>query len=84
MTIDIAAEVAAERERQDAQWGGPEHDDQHEPIHWLWFVSDQVSKGETEQETNENIRARLVKIAALAFAGIAAIDRQAGGETNRG
>lgn len=88
MTTDIAAEVAAERERQDAQWGGPVHDDVQKPWDWMAYVIRQCSRGHEELNKSDGgvvaarpiVRARLVKIAALAFAGIAAIDRLAGGD----
>lgn len=76
---EIYGEIGTERHNQDLQWGGPEHDDEHDPFNWFGFIYHQVDKGERETpETAAKIRARLVKIAALAVAGIESIDRQAG------
>lgn len=75
---NILLEVIQERERQDEQWGGPEHDDSHFIYEWLQFIDDQYEKGMHEWICGggrNKIRARLVKIAALAFAGIESIDR---------
>lgn len=66
-------EVRAEREAQDAQWGGPEHDDEHSPEDWMDFIELQIAKF---RATDEDVRERLIKIAALAVAGVEALDRQ--------
>ena len=87
--------IHQERDAQDAQWGGPEHDDEHSYGSWSFYISLQIAKGRAECGKNieenpggpygtENtqvknaqaVRARLVKIAALAIAGIESIDRQ--------
>lgn len=82
----IFGEVRAEREAQDGQWGGPDHDDAHtrdgDGDAWPDYISAQLKKlagertwavaGEGERRVT---RARLVKIAALAVAGIESIDR---------
>lgn len=80
-------DVRRERARQDAQWGGPEHDDSHEPTDWPAFIQHQINrlKEDLERHKDEgeaaveqfNVRDRLVKIAALALAGITSIDRTA-------
>ena len=66
------ADVLAERARQDAQWGGPSHDDQHDPVDWSHFIEEQAYWGR-EQDP----RRRFIKIAALAVAAIESIDRKA-------
>jgi hypothetical protein len=35
---DVYDEIRAEREAQDAEWGGPDHDDHHTPIEWVGFI----------------------------------------------
>jgi hypothetical protein len=66
----VFAEIAAERVRQNAQWGGPEHDDAHGPIDWLQCIDYQHSRA-----TVSDYRERMVKIAALAVAAIESHDR---------
>lgn len=63
------ADVIEERRRQDAQWGGPEHDDDHAAGDWFGFIEKQMMK------TTAPRRERFVKIAALAVAAIEALDR---------
>jgi hypothetical protein len=83
----VYAEVLAERAKQDAQWGGPAHDDTHTTDDWMGEVVQQVKKaakdvGEAEMcgaSVPPIVRARLIKIAALAIAGVESIDRKAGG-----
>lgn len=70
----IVDEIDAERDRQDAQWGGPEHDDEHTVGHWFNFIDYQSDRWEESTSIAES-RERLVKIAALAIAGIESIDR---------
>lgn len=72
------AEILAERARQDARWGGPAHDDRHPPATWLDLIDDQLMAAGMEGDettTAAVIRARLVKVAALAIAGIQSLDR---------
>ncbi len=76
-------DVREERMNQDAQWGGPEHDDKHTTNDWTMLIRYQVAKANREGEMhvaiNHNIpavRARFVKIAALAQAAVESIDRK--------
>ncbi|MFL9904535.1 hypothetical protein PQR71_41485 [Paraburkholderia fungorum] len=78
----IYDDVCDERIRQDKQWGGDAHDDQHGVLEWLGFVDHQTDKAisetaglQTDRSIAQHVRARLVKIAALAVAGMASIDR---------
>jgi hypothetical protein len=75
--FELALEIEAERRRQDAQWGGPAHDDEHEPGDWCQYLAHQqrLLLKMTSPTQREDIRARFVKIAALAFAAIESIDR---------
>lgn len=70
----VLAEIAAERSAQDAQWGGPAHDDMHGLTDWFRF------RGKFERRilgagVPLTIRNALVKIAALAAAQIESLDR---------
>src|SRR6185437_1041008 len=40
----ILDEVMAERARQDQQWGGPEHDDEHTGLDWLSYILGHAGK----------------------------------------
>lgn len=76
----IFAEIIDERIAQDQQWGGPEHDDEHNPIDWLNFVNDRlgdVSPFDYSPEALAHYRRRLVQTAALAVAALQSLDRQA-------
>ena len=77
--IVIFQNILAERQKQDAQWGGPEHDDKHDTYEFVTFIDDQISKLDDEIENAEMddsiFRSRLVKMAAIAVAGIEVIDR---------
>ena len=82
-------DICAERIRQDVQWGGPAHDDAHLPSDWFIFIGRQLdiliredADGEKPISELAVCCARLVKIGALAVAGIQAIDRAAGSSEN--
>lgn len=75
----IYIEISTERTSQHTQWGGESHDDGHPPDDWLVFIEHQIKRARDGNghgtDTYESVRARLVKIAALAVAGIESIDR---------
>ena len=82
----IFDEVRTERERQDLQWGGAAHDDDHtaqtDGRIWREFIWSQITKANFEHRKAETAtdalgvqRTRYVKMAALAIAGIESIDR---------
>lgn len=83
-TMGILIDVFAERERQDAQWGGADHDDRHSGNDWLDYIGKQqlVAVNETLSDNGleivdpEHYRQRLVKIAALAVAALEVHDRK--------
>lgn len=60
-TTEVTAELAMERALQDAQWGGPEHDDQHTPHDWAQCIHNQLSMM-FHREGEE--RDRFIKVAA--------------------
>jgi len=80
---NVLDDIARERERQDAQWGGPNHDDGHTPRDWSVFrrkfegrvLASIASEHMTVYEPAD-ARNALVKIAALAVAQIEALDRK--------
>lgn len=71
----IFEEIKAERVAQDAQWGGPEHDDEHDVTDFLEFIEAQIQKSRSDTSC---IRDRLVKIAAIAVAACESFDRRVG------
>lgn len=80
-TRGILQEIARERQRQDEQWGGPEHDDTHERSDWLVLIQTQLHLAVTPSLSVvpgriEEYRERLVKTAALAVAALEALDRR--------
>lgn len=71
-------EIRRERARQDAQWGGPEHDDEHDLDQWLSFIGKQIKKLRAKRVRNRpaaSIEAGLVKIAALGKAALESMYR---------
>lgn len=71
---DIVNAVLLERTRQDKQWGGANHDDEHGMHDWANFVHKQargVKQLDAFSIANaERFEEHMVKIAALAFAAI--------------
>ena len=68
--MSIYDEIKAERERQDAKWGGPAHDDLHSMSEFAQFISQRLWGHETT-------RKEFVQVAALAVAAIESLDRRA-------
>lgn len=76
-TLRVIEEVTLERIRQDEKWGGPKHDDTHHINHFLGFINDKSEKARKAMIGNdaEEVKRRLVQVAALAVAGIERIER---------
>ncbi len=74
----VYADIRAERARQDAQWGGPEHDDRHIISDWRDYRQKFEHRASvTVSGSNQAMRRdALVKIAALAVAQVEALDRE--------
>ena len=80
----VVRDIAAERERQDKQWGGPSHDDQHIEGMWLHVIGNfahsaeslMTARGVIPPSRRAAYRKELVKIAATAVAAIEALDRK--------
>lgn len=72
--------VSEERKRQDAQWGGSDHDDEHERVDWLRFVDEHVRRARRAVNHTGDLdeyRQQMVEIAALCVAAIESHDRKA-------
>ncbi len=67
-------EIVAERNRQDQQWGGPEHDDKHRPWDFFNYIRSRCQNFVADPV--EQHRKQLIQIAALAVAAIESIDRK--------
>lgn len=71
----VLEQIASERRRQDRQWGGASHDDDHDPREWLGFIKEHRERAVKVVGKPDDYRHRLVVIAALAVAAIEALDR---------
>lgn len=85
----VLTEVARERDIQDRQWGGTEHDDRNRPWDWLTYIAKHIGKAVVYPPDSKQafivFRRELLKVASLATAAIQAIDRRLeGDELTRG
>jgi hypothetical protein len=77
----VLADVEWERDKQNQQWGGNEHDDLHGPRDWAAFITEHLGKAldeaerEREPERHSRYRRRLVEVAAVAVAAVETYDR---------
>jgi hypothetical protein len=65
--------IEEERLKQDKQWGGSNHDDEHTISDWYQFINTQMLK---LMSVRVDKRLALIKIAALALAAIESWDRK--------
>lgn len=74
----IYREVDAERDRQDTQWGGASHDDEHQGSDFVRFVREHTDRARHAVNTGalDEFRAQLIEIAALAVAAVESLDRK--------
>jgi hypothetical protein len=80
-TQSVLAEVAAERTRQDAQWGGAARDDALALPAFVQLIGDYAGWARVKAREGSMVEARqrMVQVAALAVAALESIDRQATG-----
>lgn len=73
----VLHDITAERERQDAKWGGAEHDDQKSPNDFIQHIQDYAgwARVMAGMGSVEKLRKRLIQVAALAVAAVEALDR---------
>ena len=69
----VLSEVSLERHRQDQEWGGPQHDDQHTPDDWVPMMKKFLAR--TFTFNKEVFRRSMIQIAALAVAAVEWLDR---------
>ncbi len=75
ISLKALKSVFKERAKQDKQWGGPSHDDEHDTDDWLTYIEYQIKKLGITSANPKKDRKRFVKIAALAIAAIESMDR---------
>lgn len=75
VTWNTIRQVLEERRRQDAQWGGEQHDDEHTRREWTELLAEHVDRSRRVKTDREGWRARVVVVAALALAALESYDR---------
>lgn len=80
-TDRILDDICTERARQDHQWGGAAHDDQHNENDWNAYITRFLGRALTWEPSDPvglaNYRRDMIKVAALAVAAIEWADRLA-------
>lgn len=75
----VLEKIYKERLRQDAKWGGPEHDDSHEIGMWLELIKERVDSIHQEYATSaqrpDDVTKLLIEVAAIAAAVVESIER---------
>ena len=68
----LGGELVARRERQDAQRGCPQHDDEHDRRDWPTYMEKFMLRADADAEAGlfESYESNMVDIAALAIAAI--------------
>lgn len=77
---DPLSEVAAERRRQDARWGGAAHDDAQPMEAFVGLIRDYAAWARVALRAGDHgeARERLIQVAALAVAAAESLDRRHG------
>jgi quinol monooxygenase YgiN len=78
MKAEVYKDIIDERVRQDKQWGGADHDDEHLPRDWTMFIEQYTSEAWDKHDDPDAYRKAMVKVAALAIAAIESTDRKNG------
>ena len=80
-TRTVLAEIAAERTRQDAQWGGATRDDALPLAAFVQLIEDYAGWARVKAREGSMVEARqrLVQVAALAVAAVESLDRRSAG-----
>ena len=69
-TAAVLKDVFDERQSQDKQWGGPDHDDCHLEVDWVSYIVRQLGMASEYDVAPEVFQTRMVKVAALAVAAV--------------
>lgn len=77
----VLAEVLEERRRQDAKWGGLDHDDEHDWWDWDRFIGEHLDRARhVNNDSDWDVRRKqLIRVAALAVAAVESMDRKGDG-----
>ncbi len=80
VNMNVVNEIMGERARQDEKWGGPEHDDLHNPEDWCNYIIDYATwaKQMAAYHSFDKYRRRMIQVAALAVAACDSFDRKTG------
>jgi len=68
-------ELVQELAAQDLEWGGPSHDDGHGSHDWIAFIIKHLGKAVTYPFHLNVFRRQMVRVGALALAGLRWADR---------
>lgn len=74
--LNIYDEVMRERIAQMEEWGGPDADDSNTKLDWVAYITKHVGKALTNPVNIDIFRYQMVRVAALAIAAVASVDRQ--------
>lgn len=75
----IVEDIVSERSRQDAQWGGRSHDEEHARGFWVVLVTKwvgKVARTVLDDHYDSILRHQLLKLVAILFAWIEVLDRR--------
>jgi hypothetical protein len=73
---DLYDEIRDERQRQDAKYGGAEHDDEHQMNDFIAYITKHA--GRCVDAKSHDVRTHMIRVAALAVAVVEKIDREPG------
>jgi len=73
-------DVIRERDAQDAEHGGPAHDDTHTAAEWAHIARTHLDRAQLAAATGDHARYRyeMVRVAAVCVAALESNDRKAG------
>jgi hypothetical protein len=74
-SVSVYDEIRAERDRQDAKWGGPEADDRNRPNDWVAYLAGHIGRAWAWPMDLAVYRRQLIRVAALAVAAVESLDR---------
>ena len=76
--VNVLDEIAIERKRQDAKWGGPRHDDEKPLPFFIQHIQDYAGWARVmwNMDSYDKARRRLLQVAALAVAAVESMDRR--------
>lgn len=73
-SINFMTRILDERDRQNFQWGGDDHDDTHSLEDWAYFIQCQINPDKI-CSCDKEFKSRMIKIAALCMTAYTSIER---------